>query len=106
MIHTIWEIRVAQLQVFAGAGGVTLCAQRVFHLFNLQFERVQRAEYLLHAVLIVFVIGICSVVHHLAGVNVPLCPFGAGLDRQRVDDITRWTLDEKTSVSIHITCII
>lgn len=96
--RTIWEIWVAQLQVFAGAGGVTLRAQRVLHLFDLQFQRVQRAEDLLHAILVVFVVGICSVVHHLAGINVPLCPFRAGLHRQRVDDITRRTLEKKTAL--------
>lgn len=103
VLNTIWEVWVAQLQVFAGACRVTLCAQGVFHLLNLQFQRVERAEYLLHAVLVVLVVGICRFVHHLAGIDVSLCPFWAGLHGQRVDDITWRTLEEKTFVSIHMT---
>lgn len=80
---------MAELQVLAGAGGVALRAQRVLHLLDLQLEGVEGAEDLLHAVVVVLVVGVHGrVVHHLAGVDVPASPaLHGGLDGERVDDI-------------------
>lgn len=91
---TIGEVWVAELQVFACAGGVGLCAQRVLHLLDLQLQRVEGAEDLLHAVVVVLVVGIHGgVVHHLAGVDVPARPaLGGGLDGEWVDNIARRSL--------------
>lgn len=72
VIQTIGEIGVTELQVLAGTSGVALCAQRMFHLLDLQLEGVERAKDFLHAVVVVLVVGIRScVVHHLAGIDVP-----------------------------------
>lgn len=88
--RTIGEIRVAQLQVLAGASRVALRAQRMLHLLDLQLQRVERPEDLLHAVVVVLVVGVHGgVVHHLAGVDVPTCSALNGRDdRERVDDVT------------------
>lgn len=77
---TVGEVRVAELQVLAGAGGVALCSQRVLHLLDLQLEGVEGSEDLLHAVVVVLVVGIgVGLVHHLAGVDVPAAPLGIRL---------------------------
>ena len=61
---------MAELQILAGAGRVGLCAQRVLHLLDLQFQGVEGAKDLLHAVVVVLVVGV-RVIHHLAGIDVP-----------------------------------
>lgn len=80
---------MAELQVLAGAGWVCLGAQRVLHLLDLQLEGVERAEDLLHAIVVVLVAGVGRrVVHHLAGINVPASSaFHGTLDGQRLDDV-------------------
>lgn len=89
LIQTVWEIRVAELQVFASTSGVALCAQRVLHLLDLQLQGVKGAKDFLHAVVVVLVVGIhCSVVQHLAGVDVPTSSSLHGsLDGEWVDNI-------------------
>lgn len=89
MIQTIGEVRVAELQVLAGTSRVALCAQWVLHLLDLQFQRVERAEDFLHAVVVVLVVGVDGgVVHHLAGVDVPTSSaLNGSLDGKWVDDI-------------------
>lgn len=81
---------MTELQVLAGACGVVLRAERVLHLLDLQLQGVERAEDLLHAVVVILVVGV--VVHHLAGVDVPLGALGAGHYGQRMDDIAGRTL--------------
>lgn len=77
---TIGEVGVAELQVLAGAGRVALRSQRVLHLLDLQLEGVEGSEDLLHAVVVVLVVGIgVGLVHHLAGVDVPAAPLGIRL---------------------------
>lgn len=85
---------MAELQVLAGAGRVGLSAQRVLHLLDLQLEGVERAEDLLHAVVVVLVAGVGRrVVRHLAGVDVPASSALHGtLDGQRLDDVAGGSL--------------
>lgn len=72
LIQTIREIWMTELQVLAGTSRVGLCAQRVFHLLDLQFQGIERAKDFLHAVVVVLVVGFRRrVIHHLAGVDVP-----------------------------------
>lgn len=80
---------MAELQVLAGTSWVALCAQRVLHLLDLQLEGVEGAEDLLHAVVVVLVVGVHGrVVHHLAGVDVSASSaLHGGLDGEWVDDI-------------------
>lgn len=80
---------MAELQVFAGAGGVVLRAQRVLHLLDLQLEGVERAKDFLHAVVVVLVVGVrAGVVRHLAGIDVPASSALHGIHHgERVDDI-------------------
>lgn len=40
-IQTIREIWMTELQVLAGTSRVALCAQRMFHLLNLQFKGIE-----------------------------------------------------------------
>lgn len=88
---------MAELQVLAGTGGVALCAQRVFHLLNLQFKGIERPEDLLHAIVVVLVVGVRSRVVHLAGIDVPTSSALHGrLDGERVDDVARWSLKRWT----------
>jgi len=87
---TVGEVGVAQLEVLAGARRVALRSHRMLHLLDLQLQRVERAEDLLHAVVVVFVVGVRrgAVLRHLAGVDVPPVPaLHGGHDGQRVDDI-------------------
>ena len=81
---------MAQLQVLAGTGGVVLGSQRVLHLLDLQLEGVERAKDLLHAIVVILIVGI--VLHQLAGVDVPLGTLGRAHYRQRMDDIAGGTL--------------
>lgn len=98
VIRTIREIWMTELQVLAGASRVALCAQRVFHLLNLQFKGIEGAKDLLHAVVVVLVVGVRSrVIHHLAGIDVPASSaLHGGLDRERVDDVAGWSLKRWT----------
>lgn len=85
---------MAELQVLAGTSRVVLRAQRVLHLLDLQFQRVERAEDFLHAVVVVLVVGVHGcIIHHLAGVDVPARPaLDGSLDGKWVDDIARRAL--------------
>lgn len=95
--QTIREIWMTELQVLAGTGGVALRAQRVFHLLNLQFQGIERSEDLLHAVVVVLVVGVHSRVVHLAGVDVPTTSALHGrLHGERVDDVAGWSLKRWT----------
>lgn len=88
---------MAELQVLAGTGGVALRAQRVLHLLNLQFQGIERSEDLLHAVVVVLVVGVHSRVVHLAGVDVPtISALHGGLHGERVDDVAGWSLKRWT----------
>lgn len=88
---------MAELQVLAGAGRVGLGAQRVLHLLDLQLEGVERAEDLLHAVVVVLVAGVGRrVVRHLAGVDAPASSALHGtLHGQRLDDVTGGSLSRR-----------
>lgn len=84
---TIWELRVAQLQVFARPGWVVLCPHGILHALDVLFEVVERAEDVLHAL---------AVVHEDTGC---VCLRVAGalgllgrLDGQRLDHLTWGTL--------------
>lgn len=89
--RTVWEIRVTELQIFAGTSWVMLSAQRMLHLLNFQFQGIQWAKNFLHAICIVHVVVSVSIIHQLAGINVSPGPLG-GLDGQRLDDFSRRTL--------------
>lgn len=89
---------MTELQVLAGTSRVALCAQRVFHLLNLQFEGIEGPKDFLHAIIIVLVVGVRRrVIHHLAGIDVPaISALHGGLHGERVDDVAgrslkRWT---------------
>lgn len=89
--RTIWEIRVTELEILAGTSWVMLSAQWMLHLLNFQFQGIQWAENLLHAICIVHVVVSISIVHQLAGIDVSPGPLGR-LDGQRLDDFSRRTL--------------
>lgn len=63
----------------------------MLHLLNFQFQGIQGAEDLLHAVGIVHVVVGVPVVQQLAGIDVPPGPLGS-LDGQGLDDFSRRTL--------------
>lgn len=81
---------MAELQVLAGAGRVLLRAQGPLHLLDLQLERVERAEDLLHAVRVVHVAVAVRVLQQLAGVDA--APRPGRLDGQGLDDLARGAL--------------
>lgn len=83
---TVWEIRMAELKVLAGAGGVLLRAQWPLHLLYLLLQGVEGAEDLLHAISIVHIALPSPIVQELAGVDVPPSP--GRLDWQGLDDLT------------------
>lgn len=89
--RTIWEIRVTELEILAGTSWVMLSAQWMLHLLNFQFQGIQWAENLLHAICIVHVVVSISIIHQLAGIDVSPGPLGR-LDGQRLDDFSRRTL--------------
>lgn len=66
----------------------------MLHLLDLQLQRVERSEDLLHAIVIVLVVGVHGgVVHHLACVDVPTrSALGGSMDGEWVDDVTRGAL--------------
>lgn len=82
---------MAELQVLAGACWVVLSAQGMLHLLDFQFQGVQGAKNLLHAISIVHVVVSIAIIQQLAGINVPPGPLGS-LDGQGLDDFSRRTL--------------
>lgn len=90
--HTIWEVRLAEVQVVTGPGGIVLGAQRELHALNVLFEVVEGTKDVLHSLHahgINAVVGHCLVSLHI---SVPPGLSASLLDGQRLDDVTRWTL--------------
>lgn len=103
MFCTVCKVRLAQVQVLAGAGGAVLGAQGEAHGLDLLPQRVQGAEDLLHALATRQELGAGGVGggrvgvelgQELAGVD---GAFGlwTPLDGQRLDDLTWWALGGK-----------
>lgn len=51
--HTVRELWVAELQIFARPGWVVLCAHGVFHALDVLLEVVERAKDVPHAIAVV-----------------------------------------------------
>lgn len=88
---TISELGVRQLQVFAGSGWVVLGAHGVLQPLNVLFEVIQGGEDILHALAVVQPRLISL---HLGGAPCLL----RGPDWQRLDDLTRRTLQSQDKV--------
>lgn len=89
--RTIWEVRLAEVQVVAGPGGVVLRAHGELHALDVLLEVVERAEdvlHPLHAHAVHAVVG-----QRLVSLHLGVAPALAGLlHGQRLDDVARWAL--------------
>lgn len=61
---TVWEVRVAELQIFAGPGWVILGAHRKLHVLDILLQGIQGAKDLLHTIGVIQNI-ITSIRHHI-----------------------------------------
>ena len=92
---TVWEVGLTEVQVVAGPGRVVLGAHRELHALDVLLEVVEGSEdvlYPVHAHAVHAVVG-----HRLVSLHVRLSPRSPGgvLNGQRLDDVTRWTLERK-----------
>lgn len=104
---TVLEVRLAELQVLAGAAGAVLGAQREAHGLDLLPERVERAKDLLHAFATHQELGPGTIGRRhvgvvlrkqLAGIDGTL-GLGTPLDGQRLNDLARGALGEQVCPS-------
>lgn len=102
--HTVFQFRLAEVEVLAGAGRTFLCSQWESQAVDLLPQGVERAEDLLHT----FITGqelrasgvggfSVSLKQHLTGVDGTL-GFLYFLNGYRLDDITRGTLKIKSGL--------
>ena len=62
-IFTIWEVRVAELQIFASSGWIGLCPHWKLHMLDVLFQGIEGTKYFLHSIIVIQNIITCVCLH-------------------------------------------